>query len=495
MASFFSFITTKKFPSQKTLRELLRGPLTFFSALFYVISFLICATVFILIIVINNHFLVTVPARGGNLTEGVIGAPEFINPITATTDTDLRLTSLVYGSLMQTQPDGTSTTELAQSYTVSPDGKTYTLTLLPGTMFDDGKPLTSDDVLFTVTKLQDDNVSSASHYWQAISVDNPNPSTVVFTLPAADTTFLSHLNFGILPKHIWQNVSDENFDTTRYNLHPVGSGLFKVSRLSYHGGIPFSVVLTRNKHAVQGKPLLDSLTMNFYANQSDLLNAINDHDIDFSYDITPDTLAAGQLMPDLSVQSVPTDQTVDIYRANNDTSLSSGTSIAAISETIDKNAIIAKVQDGYGTPAGAQLNSPGNSAASSTAKLPVKGLSLAVENDSTLLLAAQTFAGQLARYGLTVSVNAFDPGTFQADIAAGAFPLFLARSSDQDIPLTYALTIPLYTESLPYIFNTNVHLIPPETYQSPAMEYEDVQNWYTRTDKLWKVFIPKDRKE
>jgi len=479
MASFSSFLTTKKFPSRSTLRSILEGPLTLFKVLVYGFFFLLCTAVFILLITINNRFLITVPARGGTLTEGVIGAPHFINPLLATTDTDTRLVALVYGSLMQTQSDGSVVTSLAQSYTVSPDGDIYTVTLLPKTAFDDGKPLTSDDVAFTVTKLQDNSISTQSQYWQDVSVATPDASTIVFTLPAPDPTFLSHLAFGILPKHVWQNIADQNFDTTNLNLHPIGAGLFKVSDISYQNGIPSSVVLVRNNRAVQGKPLLNGLTVDSFANQSDLLNAVNSKAVDFSFAVSPDTLVGTPLSTEITAQSIPTSNTVSIYRSQSDTTLANATTVAAVSEIIDKNAIIATVQHGYGTPAGVLLNS-------SSTKLPITGFSLAVENDPTLLLAAQTIAAQLSADGIAVSVNAFDPGTFQADIAAGAFPLFLARSSDQDIPASYASVIPLYTESIPYLFDSSVHTIPPETFQSPAQEYDDVKDWYTDTNRLWK---------
>jgi ABC-type transport system substrate-binding protein len=496
MASFFSFLTTKKFPSRTTLRSILRGPLTFLKALVYAVFFLICIAVYILILTINSHFLTTVPARGGSLTEGVIGAPHFINPILATTDTDVRLVSLIYGSLMTTQPDGSMANSLAQSYSVSPDGKTYTVTLLPHAKFDDGSALTSGDVLFTVTKLQDSSISNNATYWQGISVATPDASTAVFTLPAADSTFLSHLNFGILPQHVWKNISDATFDTTSLNIHPIGSGLFKLSSTSSYNSIPVTMALIRNKYAVQGTPLLDGLTMNFYSDQTDLLGEINDGSVDFTYGLQPQTLTGAVLNPDLKTASISTDNTINLYRSASDTSLSSGTTVAALSSIIDKNAIIATVLHGYGTPAGAPMNAAATSLTQSNtsalASVAKKGFSIAVENDPTLLLAAHTLASQLGAQGIPVSVNAFDPGTFQTDITANVFPVFLARNGDQAIPSTYAVTIPLYTESIPYIFNSNiVHLIPPETYQGPATEYEHIQSWYTRTNKLWKWFIRK----
>ncbi|MDB5188896.1 MAG: family 5 extracellular solute-binding protein peptide/nickel transport system substrate-binding [Candidatus Nomurabacteria bacterium] len=483
MESFFSFLTTKKFPSLKTVRSLLGGPVTPFVAIVYGIFFALCATVFALLITLNNKILVTVPARGGSLTEGVIGAPHFINPILATTPTDQGLVALIYGSLMKTDENGNVSNSLVKDYAVSPDGRTYTITLLPSLMFDDGKPLTSDDVAFTVTKLQDNTISTASGYWQTIAVETPDANTVVFTLPAADTSFLSHLTFGILPKHIWGTVTDESFPTAVQNLQPVGAGVMKVSTVQYQNDIPAAVVLVRNKYFPLGKTLLDGLTIKSFANQIALLDAVNNGDVNFSYDLTPSTVAAQPLASGLTASMVMTPQMIAIYRSSADTALSSLTTVATINRFIDKNAIIATVQNGYGIPAGI----PSDSLAPSTGA--PKGFSLAVENNPDMLRAAQTLATQLAEHGVTIAVHAFDPGTFQKNITAGNFPLFLARSNDEIIPQQYTPVITLYDECIPYVFDTRTHLIPPSTFQSPAIEYEDVQHWYTNTDKLWKWFI------
>lgn len=484
MASFSSFLTTKKFPSIKTIRSLLSGPATSFAIIFYGIFFALCTAVFLLLITINSHFLTTVPTSGGSLTEGVVGTPHFINPLLATTPTDQRLVALVYGSLMQNNSDGIITASLAQSYTVSPEGTAYTFILPPHSMFDDGKPLTSDDVAFTVTKLQDSTIGTQSSYWQTVTVSTPDANTIIFTLPAPDTSFLSHLTFGILPKHIWETVTDNSFATARQNLYPVGSGLMKVAAIQYQNGLPASVVLTRNKHALT-KTLLDSLTIKSFANQSLLLNAINSGQVDFSYSLAPSTLGTAPLARGLTATAIPTDHTINIYRSQKDTALASATTVALLNQLIDKNAIIATVQDSYGTPAGVLSYPSAQNIAS------IKGFSVSVENDPTLLLAAQTFAQQMAQHGVAVSVNAFDHGTFQQNIANGTITLFLARSNDETIPSQYASTIPLYNESLPYIFNTNTHTIPPDTFLSPAIEYEHLQDWYTNTDKLWKWFIKK----
>jgi ABC-type transport system substrate-binding protein len=469
MASFLSFLTTKKIPSRNTFTTLMGGPLTTVTVLIYGLFFSIGTTIFILLVVTNDHFLVTVPARGGNLTEGVIGAAHFINPLMATTPTDKRLVALVYSSIEKT----------IDNYTVSPDGKIYTIALLPNLHFNDGTPLTSDDIAFTVQKMQNVMLSHDSEYWQSIAVENPDTKTVVFTLPTPDTTFLSHLHFSIMPKHIWQTIADESWTAAKQNLAPVGSGPFTVSKVIYQNGIPISIILRRNNYVVGGTAFLHTLTLDSFANQSDLLTAINNSDVDFSYSLTADTVK--KISPAISVQAVQTDRGLNIYRSNADTALSNPSTIATLDQIIDKNALVATVLNGYGTPAGAPMN---------TSQKTVPAFSLAVENDPSVLLAAQTIAQQLQQHGVSISIKAYDPGIFQKSITVGTFSLFLARNTDVTIPSRYTVALPLYIESQPYVFTPAVHTVIPATLDSPAAEYQQVTDWYTTTDKLWKWLTP-----
>jgi peptide/nickel transport system substrate-binding protein len=75
-----------------------------------------------------------------------------VNPLLAASDIDRDLTELVYAGLMTRDERGTLIPELAESYTLSDDGTTYTFTLRRGLTFHDGAPLTSADIVFTITE-------------------------------------------------------------------------------------------------------------------------------------------------------------------------------------------------------------------------------------------------------------------------------------------------------------------------------------------------------
>src|SRR5438067_2724153 len=67
--------------------------------------------------------------RGGTFVEAMIGAPRYVNPLLASSDTDLDLTHLVYSGLTRIDDQGNIVPDLASGWQVSPDARTYTFTL------------------------------------------------------------------------------------------------------------------------------------------------------------------------------------------------------------------------------------------------------------------------------------------------------------------------------------------------------------------------------
>ena len=200
-----------------------RGVFIFFSGVAIVSS--VC-----LVYLLNNSLLVAVPAYGGTVSEGVIGSPRFINPILAVSDSDRDLTSLVYSGLLRATSDGDYVPDLAQSYTISPDGLTYTFKLRPNATFHNGMKVTADDVVFTINKANDPALQSPERAnWDGVTVAAIDAETVQFTLKAPYAPFVENLTTGILPKQLWQNVSDDEFSFSDLNTNPVGSGPFEVS--------------------------------------------------------------------------------------------------------------------------------------------------------------------------------------------------------------------------------------------------------------------------
>ena len=98
---------------------------------------------------------------GGTYVEAMVGAPRFINPLLATSDTDTDLSHLVFSGLTRVDTSGNLVPDLASDYSVSPDSKVYTFTLKPDLRWQDGEPLTADDVFSRLAPCSNRPISQA----------------------------------------------------------------------------------------------------------------------------------------------------------------------------------------------------------------------------------------------------------------------------------------------------------------------------------------------
>src|SRR5258706_524677 len=173
--------------------------------IFIVISALFVVSSLFFLNTINSFVSVEVPSYGGELSEGIVGTPRFVNPLLAISDADRDLTSLVYSGLMKKMPDGSIVPDLAKSYDISPDGLSYVFVLKDKIYFQDGTPITSSDVEFTVNRAKDPVLKSPKRVsWEGVSVQKINDSTIKFTLKQKNFPFLENTTLGIIPKRLWQ---------------------------------------------------------------------------------------------------------------------------------------------------------------------------------------------------------------------------------------------------------------------------------------------------
>jgi len=243
----------------------------------------------------------TIP--GGIYTEGVFGRFTNANPIYATSEADTTVSRLVFASLFDASDQGSLVGDLATNYSVNTKGTVYTVHLKSHLTWQDGKPLTSADVVFTYQTIQDpDALSPLLSSWRGVNVTAPNPDTVVFSLPDPLASFPYSLTTGILPKHILQNVPAADLRSADFNtIHLVGSGPFALQGIQVNsngnpdmdeeqiGLVPFT-------HYEGGKPKLDKFVVDVYASQPELTKAFTGGQLTAMEAVNP---------PSLSVQTKP----------------------------------------------------------------------------------------------------------------------------------------------------------------------------------------------
>ena len=230
----------------------------------------------------TNRMTEVRPAEGGRFTEGIVGTPRFINPLLAQSQADQDLTILMYSGLMRAMPDGTIVPDLASGYDVSEDGTVYTVALRPDAVFHDNVKITADDVLFTINEAQDPALQSPQEeVWLGIKVSALDSQTIEFTLSRPYASFLENLTLGILPKHLWKNVSAEEFVAHVLNTEPIGSGPFMFDSVTRNrSGIPETYTLTAFNTSTRGRPHMNEIRLRIFGNQKDLISAYLDGDID-----------------------------------------------------------------------------------------------------------------------------------------------------------------------------------------------------------------------
>ena len=274
---------------------------------------------------LNNFYLshtVPVPSEGGVYTEGAVGQPTYINPILANTEPDLSLTNLVFSGLYKYDQDGHLQPDLADGMpTISADQKQYTVNLKHSAKWHNGKPLTADDVIFTVQTLPDPNFKSPLRMaWQSATVQKLSDYTVQFTTKDVSGMFVQKLTLGILPKGIWGNIDAQNFLLSKYNLEAVGSGPYTIKGINkLPNGKVEQVSFAAFQNYYSGRPKIDQINFKFYDSETDLPNAFHSREI-MGFGFTPLTSAINldAAIPSAQTLAVPLPQyQVIFFNLNN----------------------------------------------------------------------------------------------------------------------------------------------------------------------------------
>ncbi|MDO8579353.1 MAG: ABC transporter substrate-binding protein [bacterium] len=305
---------------------------------------------------INSSYMVKVPMRGGELVEGIVGTPRFINPLLAVSDADRDLTALVYSGLLRITPDGKFIPDLAERYVISPDGLSYTFVIRENAFFHDGKHVTADDVIYTVTKAQESSLKSPRRInWEGVVVEKTNDREIIFKLKQPYAPFIVNLAMGIIPKHIWKNYEGDQFPFSTSNIDATGSGPFEIESVERTGdGIPNQITLIANAKYVLGEPYIQKIVLKFYQNEISLLDALSDGVIESAANIRPEM--ADKVPPRLNILRAPLTRVFGIFFNQNERELLAHREIReALALVIDKESIIKNVLHGYGTPTNSPL--------------------------------------------------------------------------------------------------------------------------------------------
>jgi len=234
------------------------------------------------VLVLNQTVSIPGISAGGDFTEGIIGTPRFVNPVLALTRADQDMTALTYSGLMKIGANGALVPDVASAIDVSEDGMTYTVALREDITFHDGEPLTSDDVLFTINLIQNDELKSPLRgNWSDVVVEAVDEYNLLVTITEPYAPFIENFTIGILPAHIWREIPIEQVPFSEFNTTPVGAGPYRVRNATFSrsGTVEeYQLAAASNYH----QALIEEINVRFYSNEAELLAAMNDADVDAS---------------------------------------------------------------------------------------------------------------------------------------------------------------------------------------------------------------------
>jgi peptide/nickel transport system substrate-binding protein len=146
------------------------------------------------------------PKSGGTLTFAVTAEAPSTDCHAITTYAAVHVLAPHYSLLLKVDPDNYPKLkpDIAESWSVSPDGLTYTFKIRPGVVFHDGTPLTSRDVQATFDRIRNPPAGIVSIrkelFADIAAIDTPDPATVVMKIKAPDASFLDTLALPSWPR-------------------------------------------------------------------------------------------------------------------------------------------------------------------------------------------------------------------------------------------------------------------------------------------------------
>ncbi|KKT81807.1 MAG: hypothetical protein A2V96_00840 [Candidatus Yonathbacteria bacterium RBG_16_43_6] len=314
-------------------------------------------TTIVLMLWVNKSYIVPVPTYGGTLIEGVLNTPAHINPLLAGgeigSEADRDISALVYSGLLRAGANGNFVPDLAERYEISDDGLSYTFWLKEDLEWHDGEKITADDIVFTIKTAQDSRMKSPKRAsWDGVGVEKINDLTVLFTLKKPYVPFLENTTMGILPKHIWENVDFNRFDTNKYNREPIGSGPYKIDAIKTTNQdgdeIPVSYTLNSFKKFALGRPYVNTIKFVFAKSEDDLVKMLKDGTVDAINSISHEQ---GKILSESGyrVEHTPLPRVLAVFFNQNEAPIFAESAVReALGLSIDKQEIINKALAGYG---------------------------------------------------------------------------------------------------------------------------------------------------
>ena len=284
--------------------------------------------------------------KDGSLTYAIGDEPETFNPGLQDEHTD-PVTELVFRGLTRHDKDNKVVPALARSWQVTPDGKRYTFTLRPGAKWQDGTPVTADDVKFTIETVKQAGADSplSRNFTMVRTVTAVNAGTVRLDLDKPFSPMLDALSMGLLPEHL---LRGKKLTDPGFGQHPVGAGPFTLK--TYKPGQ--YAELTAFDGYYGGRPGLKKIIIKYVPDDTARLVQLNNGEVDAANLAPQQASKAG----DRKLEVYPTADYRALMFNMTDPVFADREVRTAMNYAVDRDAITKSVVLGYGSPAKGPLD-------------------------------------------------------------------------------------------------------------------------------------------
>ena len=204
-----------------------------------------------------------------------MNTPKTFNPLYNTQRNVEQALYLIFSPLVNVEEDGTISSNLAESWLVNDTQTAVTVTLKSGLTWHDGTPLTSDDVLFTLSQIRKipdcPYAQTVANIQDAQKIDS---TTFKIIYRQSFSGLLATLFFPVIPQHIYDVENSSALTIT-----PIGSGPYQ-----YESATSLeSITLKANPNYFNGKPSIEKVQVNFIPDEESSLYAFKQGLIDVVY--------------------------------------------------------------------------------------------------------------------------------------------------------------------------------------------------------------------
>ncbi|MCU1501190.1 MAG: transporter substrate-binding protein, partial [Ilumatobacteraceae bacterium] len=283
--------------------------------------------------------------QGDKVTIGIGSEPETLDVDKSRAGTNNYVLTNIFEQLTTHGPDGKLQPSLAKSWTMSSDGLTYDFLLRDGATFQDGSPVTADDVVFSFQRFIDPNLGNVFAYQLAgmDHIEAVSPTEVKIVLKAPDGAFLNSGGYAsIVPKAYITKIGDDAFAT-----NPIGTGPWAFASRA----IGTSLSLKRYDGYWGAKPGYANLEFRIIPDDNSRVAALRSGELDAAAQIPPQSVETLKADSNLNVVTTTTGDNIFLIFNSKQTDKPWGDPRVrqALSMAIDQGAIHDSVLGGLAT--------------------------------------------------------------------------------------------------------------------------------------------------